>query len=763
MTIDIFKELVSVGLSPIPIIWDAETKSATSHQINHSEITNGSTNEQTLVEWVKYIDSANGIALKLFPPFFMVDFDLKNTDDKTIFTRWMTQVNAVNDEVLSKVCIEKTRNDGYHVHCKYTGIEHKQVLASSETGSEVISNYTGGLLSYSYPTPGYELVHNEFRDIQELTQDEYDTLNSISESFNKYKPEYNLNDHKVIEYPVEYESISMQFDHNCNEKCLEWLVNSIDLFEVKEKRYSKKDAHLAYLRKGSTASYSAKVYFKSNKVLLFTSSIPGFPSFHTRINEHDNSWILTPTRIIYYKCGANWRCAEAEIKRLSEQFDIQLENIKPIQEQYDNIPAVDRMKFPYDIFPKQISDFIECNTLIQKEYIAGAMLGAVSCAIGNSVKLQALNEYKIIASIYLAIVAPPGASKSPAMKKAFSVLEKYDKVMYDQYKEDIKEYNIRINEFEKDKNNKGKEKPEKPNYPQTLIKDSTIEMVIKILGHNNNGCAVYADELAGFLNRMGRYKDNDEVQKWLELWSGGTALLQRITRDVDRVDNTFCTIVGGIQPGVLEALSRDQNEHNGFFHRFLFIYPEPQQKPNWQEIVIPGKVKYEFEEVFNRLIQLRNHPEKTLVLSPDAYSLLEAWFNSKNVKYNKATDYNIKGIISKYQEYCLRFALIIEVINNERCISVSESSMDKAIRLTEYFFANIHKAMQILAPETPIDKLPKHQKEFYNELTQMFTMKTAKIVADKYNIKENTLKAIINRGEGKIFKTIKRGEYEKLY
>lgn len=52
MNISTFKELVTLGLKPIPIKWDAETKAATSHSIPHGEITEAEWNATTLDQWI---------------------------------------------------------------------------------------------------------------------------------------------------------------------------------------------------------------------------------------------------------------------------------------------------------------------------------------------------------------------------------------------------------------------------------------------------------------------------------------------------------------------------------------------------------------------------------------------------------------------------------------------------------------------------------------------------------------------------------------
>ncbi len=756
MELKIFRDLQKAGLSPVPLQWDEVKKVATEY-VEHSIVTADSIGEDIIKLWAERIEQCNAVALKLFPPFFMVDFDLKNTDDKNVYKTWITAVSSVLENFQRKVCIEQTRNNGYHVYCKYTGIIQKQTLAKSIDGKEVIANYTGGLLSFCAPTPGYKIIHGSFEDIEELTEDEFDIINAISISLNKYVNEYDYQKHTVIDYPIEYEYTALHFDRHCTVKAFEELLNNLGLYEVKGTQRAK-DKHLKYLRKGSLADYSAKVYFNSNKLLLFTSSIPDFPNFHSRVDENDHNWVLTPTRIIYYGCKGNWIKAMEVIKEFSEKHNIELVSQKSI-EQSIVIPH-NRLKFPYDVFPTEILNYIQCHKNIQNEYIACFMLTSLATAIGNSVKLLIDGNRFIKPILYMVVVAPAGASKTPAMLKAFSFLKKHDAAARRMYNEESKHYAMLLKAWE-DNKKKGDE-PIKPVCPQNIIEDSTIEMVVKILTHNKEGACIYADELSGFINRMNRYEKSDEVQKWLSVWSGQSLLVQRITRDDNYVDDPFCCISGGMQPGILDIMSKDHNEHNGFYHRFLYCNPEPQDKPLWGKYPVPNHVTEQFENLFEELLHLRTKPKRVIELSPAADVLYGQWHDVKCVKYNKAFDNNTKGIIAKYQEYCLRLAIIIEVLDNIGTSEISESSMDKAIRLTEYFLGNIHKSMQILAPETPIDKLQDNYKMYYAKLPNIFTSKTAVEVAATLGIKEGSAKSFLSRNK-QIFKQHQRGEYEKIY
>lgn len=759
MDIQIFSDLFAIGLHPVPLHWNAQTRQAEIYPDHKTDIKSldGKPDMTDITRWFQKITNCNAIALKLYPPFFMLDFDLKNDKRKGIFDEWLHIIKSTNEDILSKVCIEKTRSGGYHVYAKYEKVDHKKMLALSEDKREVISVYTGGLLSFCTPTPNYELTHNDFTDIQDLNQEEFDILCNAAAYFNAYTGDDVLTqESKIITYPVEYENIAMQFDAGCTDDIFDKLLNSINLYELEDKRLFKNEKYIPYLSKNSNASYSAKAYFYSKRLLIFSGSYVDFPNFHTKIDQNDISWILTPTKIIYYKNKRDWEKTIKDINYICDNNNILISKPKVAS---PNVNA--RLQFPYDIFPEKIQQYIFAQS-IQHEYIAGAIIGSLSTAIGNTTHLEAMPGYKVKPIVYMAIVAPPGASKTPALKKAFSPLEEMDSDSYKVYKKEMEKYEQDLSTYEKDKKNG--EKPNKPVFSQVLIKDSTIEMVTDILEKNQFGCCIMADELAGFLNRFNQYKIGDEEQKWLSMWSGDPILNQRVTTGVKKVEDPFCSIVGGIQPGVLESLSKEDREHNGFYHRFLFVYPESQPKQSWKQVIVPLHITRAFRELYITLIHHRFKDRIEYELSKEANDLYFTWFEYKNSQYNKSVSDNVKGIIAKYQDYCLRFSLIIQCIDDGayRPGLVTSNSMEKAIRLTEYFLGNMHKAAKILAPETPADKLNTTYRKLYDLLPDNFSTKTLIDLAATLGIKEGTAKQFLRRGD-KIFDKEERNTYQKIY
>lgn len=743
---EILQEFYDAGFVALPICWDAGNKDASKYP-EHDPAKIDMTIGYAAGLLKNGFSNANGVAVKLFPPNGMIDFDIKNTSNKDVYRKWFNIIINTNADILDKCCIERTRNDGYHVYIKYSKLTEKIPLARSDKGKEVVSLYTGGLLAFCYPTPGYEIVHGDMASVQDLTAQEFDLLIATAAMFHEDTETVSGQTLQLIDYPPEHETHCLLLDRHITDDAFETLLNSIDLYRSGD--FTRKH-WVPFLRRGSLTKFSAKVYFKAKRVLIFSASMPRFPNWHDSAHSGDTRWTLSPSKIIYYKNDRNWAAAIEEIRMICDALGIVADDPTP--------KTIDRFKFPYDIFPESIQDYI-FSQVLQHEYLAGGILSALSTCIGNSCVLEAMDGYIVKPILYMAIVAPPGASKTPALKKAFTVLQDFDDAQYKTYESKLGEYKQQLASYEKDK--RQAEKPEKPHFPQSIIKDSTIEMVIKILSLNPDGCCVYADELSGFMKRMNQYKDGDEVQKWLELWSGDPILLQRMSRDENKVQNPFCSIIGGIQPGVLEELSKEENAHNGFYHRFLFVFPEPWAKVDWQPIQIPLRTKLYFNNVFEVLI--RDRYKKTVYrMSKRADIVYRDWFNNKNAKYNRANNDHIKGIIAKYQDYCLRLALILQVLydGDNRQGVLHSVNVERSIQLTEYFFANMNKALKTLMPQTAADTLSRPYNNIYEEIPDAFTVKNILPVLKKYNIGEGAFKMWLTRNK-MLFSKIGRGSYEK--
>ena len=390
---------------------------------------------------------------------------------------------------------------------------------------------------------------------------------------------------------------------------------------------------------------------------------------------------------------------------------------------------------------------------INPEMLANCFLGAFTTAIGNTAFLWVHSKWIEKPVIFLALAAPAGSVKSGAMNIAFDFIYRHDALRRKEYKSAKAEY--------ESTDTKGKKKPV---LRQVLIDDVTMEVLAKILEHNPRGCTVLPDELIGFLNRLNRYAQGDDEQKILSIFNSKSFNVQRIGRDEDLVDDYSLSIIGGIQNDLLSKLSDGDRGSNGFFHRFLIAIPDMGPKQPFELPSNTHALETRIDELFRWIMVHRDEPDKTMyVMSNDALKMYEQWHNAKNDYYNRTHDNNVKGIIAKYQGYCLRFALIIQCIRDAdvRTGIISQASMERAIRLTDYYLANMNKAIRFLAPENPIDKLKEPYRSLYDALPVMFSVGVGTDVAKQFKVKPATFKSWLSTKK-ELFKSEKRGTWEKV-
>lgn len=113
----------------------------------------------------------------------LLDFDLKNTKNKNLFTQLKKRVQKALPGVWEKLTIQKTVSGGYHVAYRCKAIEGNQVLSRNEEREAIIETRGEGGYGVIAPSQGYELLQNDFKDIEEITPKERKTIHEICISF----------------------------------------------------------------------------------------------------------------------------------------------------------------------------------------------------------------------------------------------------------------------------------------------------------------------------------------------------------------------------------------------------------------------------------------------------------------------------------------------------------------------------------------------------------------------------------------------------
>ncbi|MVM33250.1 DUF3987 domain-containing protein [Spirosoma sp. HMF4905] len=433
--------------------------------------------------------------------------------------------------------------------------------------------------------------------------------------------------------------------------------------------------------------------------------------------------------------------------------------------------------FPTEVLPTPLQKLInqtEMYSQFRPEWIGSSILYAASVAVGNSIGTK-YKGWAQKATLYLALVGLPGTNKSSPAEEAIKPLRQLNS-------ESNRLFNQQMEEYKRwEKLSKKQRQLEglpllmiPPAYKTLLVSDVTPEALIQTHQNNPFGLGLFMDELAGWFQNFNRYSKGSDQEFWLSNWSFSPISVIRKTSAPIQIDTPFISILGTIQPGILNELAKDGRNQNGFIDRILFAYPDNQLKPYDREGEPDSAVLEDYKQCIMKLYGLRQesklsdngNPEtRWLPFSPEAFEQMKIWKNRNTDRGNQTENLTLKGIYAKLDAYCIRFALLLELLDWAFDLSdltrIRSSTVNRAIQLVEYFRQNTEKVHFVLTEQTAIDRLPKEQIRLFNALPDEISTKEAAAIADKLipPISSRTVKRLLNTPD--VFKRVGHGEYRK--
>jgi len=406
-------------------------------------------------------------------------------------------------------------------------------------------------------------------------------------------------------------------------------------------------------------------------------------------------------------------------------------------------------EFPINSLPIKIQEIImECNQTekFPVDFIAASLLYGCSVAIGNSRKAKFQNQSAVL---YMAIVGNAGTNKSHPLNWAMKPLNKMDSVEYKAYEQEMKDFQ-----------NDSSDTAMKPIWRQTIISDFTTEAVAQVHKYNQRGLGVYCDELAAWLKNFNRYNNGSSEEFWLSVWSGTPYRVNRKTAENIFNENPFISVIGTIQPKVLEQLGQNRRE-NGFLDRILFIYPKNIRKTAWTMDTISKETETDWGSIIEKLMQLPLAENNLMPFTHPASELIMNW-QKKLTEFINNEKEELAGIAAKIEQYVIRFSLILELMNyastNEGIPDgISIKSVECAILLAEYFFKMAVDTGTTI--NDPRKELSGNKRKFYNELNNEFTTLDAISLGIEYEIQERDVYRLLKNTS--LFNKISKGQYQK--
>ena len=683
MNKSVLKKLVDCGFSIIPV----------------------DENKCPIGAWKKYqtesrtkeeIDSLNSPLYGLITGYNnleVIDVDLKVfstlQEQSDFWNEYLSFLKDNIDDFDLKFVIYKTKRQGYHILYRCDKIQGNTKIARLKEHKEAIIESRGiGGMVVIYENKISKLSYSE---IQTISERDRDIVWSISKTYNHIE-ENTIEVPKIKQNTFNEAIIKPWEDYNQKVSIFDIISDDVKVVRNLNDKYIIK-------RIGSENPTSGSV-FKSNGCMYLFSTGTIYP--------HEK--LITPFIAYTYK-HHNGNFTESVPKIYKDGYGTRVVK-KEVEIEKRELPKINEsdLVFPIDIFPKPIQSYIlECNETLDSsiDYMGCSMLWLISVIVGNSIQIEVKKGWNETATIWLAVVGKAGLGKTPSIHNII-------KPLLSANNKEIKNYIKQAEKYEYYEKLTAKEKKEheeihKPKKSQFIANDITIEALVELHQENKNSIGVFKDELAGWFKDMNKYREGSDLEFWLSTWSGKAISLNRKTAKSSFVDKPLVSVLGGIQPSILNAFYTEDNKDNGFMDRMLLTYPNLDiEKWNDKEMNYDTIQWYNdsiisfYETIKHKVVELDEDgdikPKIAKIPTESKKEWIRVFNEYTDIQNSDEENEYMKSMLPKQKSYIPRFALLINAFNSffdetykTDVLTISKESILSAEKLSKYFVAMAKK------------------------------------------------------------------------
>ena len=299
--------------------------------------------------------------------------------------------------------------------------------------------------------------------------------------------------------------------------------------------------------------------------------------------------------------------------------------------------------------------------------MGSSLLWLIALCIGNSCKVEVKTGWQESANLWIGLIGRAGLGKTPSINAMIFPIEKRNAFEIKHYQSEYrkwKEYLALDKSVKKDY-----EEVKEPIRKQFIVNDVTIEALADLHEENENGVAVFKDELNGWLKDMNKYKPGSDLEFWLSCWSGKTATLTRKTSKSSFIEMPLMPVLGGIQPAIFSQISTSENKDNGFLDRLLLSFPEKEIEHYNRNSIDPEVLEWydaficQFhDQMKNNVLEYKFNSIAPKIIRFDSQADLEwerIFNNISDMQNSDEVNEYVKSMLSKQKSYVPRLALIL--------------------------------------------------------------------------------------------------------
>jgi len=321
--------------------------------------------------------------------------------------------------------------------------------------------------------------------------------------------------------------------------------------------------------------------------------------------------------------------------------------------------------YPVEVFPKPVRRFIEQGAKamqIDPVFMALPVVVTSASAIGNSRKVRLRKSWDEPSILWGAIIGKSGAGKSPPLDKVVSPICRKQS---DEF--------LRAQEEERDALETGESENSPRPAMRFIVNDITIEALADRLRDAPRGLLVFRDELAGWVQSFGQYKNTSggDMQSWLCLHTGTSLTIDRKTGDhrTIHVPQAAAYVLGGIQPGILQRCFTGKHFDSGLLARILMVYP-PSKTRRWQETDLETETETAWDDIVSQLLALEPIEDTStdtvssgiVELNADARALFVEYYDRNNKELGWLDCEGERAFFAKLEGGAGRLALVLHYL-----------------------------------------------------------------------------------------------------
>ena len=431
----------------------------------------------------------------------------------------------------------------------------------------------------------------------------------------------------------------------------------------------------------------------------------------------------------------------------------------------DDLPSV--LPFDFDLLPavfrpwiEDIAERLQCPP----DYSAVAAMVALAGIVGRKVGIRPKrhDDWLVTPNLWGMAVGRPSLMKTPALLEPLKPIKRLEveakaafvaaqrELIASEAVAQAKAKNT------KDKINKAvkggqdatalakeliQDYAEMPIRRRYLVNDATVEKLGELLNENPNGLIQFRDELSGWFRTLDKEGHEQARSFYLECWNGhGRYTFDRIGRGTLDIEAACMSIIGGIQPGPLQAYLCDAvrggGGDDGLMQRFqLAVWPDSPR--DWRNVDRwpDSKARDAASEVFFRLDKasgddLGGQHDK---FDPDgipfvrfspigAQEQFDEWRENLERRLRGQEHPVIEAHLAKYRSLVPSLALLIELADSQGG-NVSSESLSKAIRWATYLESHARRLYGAAVKLDVFAAKALAQKIIAGELGEQFTLR----------------------------------------